>query len=75
MAKKKQTRAVTKSDRNAVQRYVRETTGELRKVSWPTRSEAIGLTQIVIVVMIIMAAILGGLDALFFEFFTAVLGT
>ena len=63
-----------KSDQNAIQRYGRETMGELRKVSWPTRSEAIGLTQIVILVMILMAAILGGLDALFFRFFTGILG-
>jgi preprotein translocase subunit SecE len=73
MAKK--TRALTKRDQNAGQRFLRETVGELRKVSWPTRSEAIGLTKIVIIVMIIMAAILGGLDALFFDFFTAVLGS
>jgi preprotein translocase subunit SecE len=71
MAKKR----AKKSDQNAIQRYGRETVGELRKVSWPTRSEAIGLTKIVIFVMIIMAAILGGLDALFFRFFTSVLGT
>ncbi len=70
MAKKR----ARKSDQNAIQRFGRETVGELRKVSWPTRSEAIGLTQIVILVMILMAAILGGLDALFFRFFTAVLG-
>lgn len=71
MAKKR----ARKSDQNAIQRYGRETMGELRKVSWPTRSEAIGLTQIVILVMILMAAILGGLDALFFRFFTSILGT
>ncbi len=76
MAKKKaMTKRDTKRDQNAIQRYMRETVGELRKVSWPTRSEAIGLTQIVIVVMVIMAALLGSLDALFFNFFTSVLGT
>lgn len=63
-----------KSDQNAIQRYARETIGELRKVTWPTRSEAIGLTQVVILVMILMAAILGGLDALFSRFFISILG-
>ena len=47
---------------NAVQRYVNETTGELRKVSWPTRQEALQLTLIVVVVMIFMGAFLGLVD-------------
>ena len=59
---------------NALQRLFRETMGELRKVSWPTRQEAIALTQVVIVVMIIMAVILGTLDWAFFRFFGWLLG-
>lgn len=54
---------------NAIQRWFRETIAELRKVSWPTRTEALALTRIVIIVMIIMAIILGGLDTLFGSFF------
>jgi preprotein translocase subunit SecE len=64
-----------RNEGNAIQRYFRETGGELRKVSWPTRSEAIGLTRVVIIVMVIMAAILGSLDWVFFRFFTSFLGT
>ena len=44
---------------NAVQRYFRETVGELRKVSWPTRQEAWQLTLIVLVVLVIMAIFMG----------------
>jgi preprotein translocase subunit SecE len=40
---------------NALQRMFRETSGELRKVSWPTRQEAINMTIVVIVVMVITA--------------------
>jgi preprotein translocase subunit SecE len=40
---------------NALQRTFRETVGELRKVSWPTRQEATNMTIIVIVVMTTMA--------------------
>jgi preprotein translocase subunit SecE len=58
---------------NAITRMFRETIIELRKVSWPTRAEAISLTRIVIIVMVIMAALLGGLDALFFRFFGLIL--
>jgi preprotein translocase subunit SecE len=43
--------------------------GELRKVSWPTRREALSLTRVVVIVMVIMAAVLGSLDFLFFRFF------
>ena len=64
-----------RKDQNAIQRYGRETIAELRKVSWPTRPEALGLTRIVIIVMLIMAAILGSLDNLFFRLFTNFLGT
>lgn len=59
---------------NAIQRYMRETIAELRKVSWPTRQEALALTRIVIIVMVITAAILGSLDLLFAEFFGWLLG-
>ena len=47
---------------NPVQQYFRETIGELRKVSWPTRREALQLTGLVIVVMVIVGAVLGITD-------------
>lgn len=48
---------------NAIQSFFRETTGELRKVSWPTWPEARQLTLLVLVVMIVMGIILGITDA------------
>jgi preprotein translocase subunit SecE len=48
---------------NPIQSYFRETTGELRKVSWPTRREAMQLTGLVILVMLVVGAILGLTDA------------
>ena len=59
---------------NNVQKFFQETIGELRKVSWPTRQEAIRLTEIVIVVIFLMAAILGGLDWVYAKFFGLILG-
>ena len=47
---------------NPVQQYFRETIGELRKVSWPTRREAFQLTGLVIIVMIFVGVILGVTD-------------
>ena len=52
----------TRRSENAIQRYVRETTGELRKVSWPTWPEARRLTGLVLLVMVIMGIFLAGVD-------------
>ena len=50
---------------NKIQRWWRETVGELRKVSWPTPRDAWRLTRIVLVVMALMSLFLGFLDFLF----------
>ena len=52
---------VPKSE-NAIQRYFRETSGELRKVSWPTWPEAKRLTGLVLMVMVIMGLFLALID-------------
>ena len=56
-----------------IQKFFQETIGELRKVSWPTRREAIRLTWIVIGVILVMAVILGGLDYIYAKFFSVIL--
>ena len=48
---------------NTIQLFFRETSGELRKVSWPTWPEARQLTLLVLAVMVVMGAILGLTDA------------
>jgi preprotein translocase subunit SecE len=50
------------NQQNAVARFYRETVGELRKVSWPTREDAMRLTGIVLIVLVVMAIILGAVD-------------
>lgn len=57
-----------------VQRIYQETVGELRKVSWPNRREAIALTRIVVIVLLIMTAILGALDLLYSQIFKLIVG-
>ncbi len=57
-----------------IQRFFQETVGELRKVSWPSRQEAIRLTEIVLIVIGIMAIILGGLDWVYARLFSIILG-
>ena len=48
-----------------IKRWFKETAGELRKVTWPTREEALALTRIVLIVTVIMSAVLGVLDFIF----------
>lgn len=50
---------------NPVSRYLRETTAELRKVTWPTRKEATQLTVIVLIVIGLTSVFLGLMDFLF----------
>ena len=50
---------------NRLVRYFKETRAELRKVSWPTRKQAINLTLIVLAVTVAMAIFLGAVDLLF----------
>lgn len=45
--------------------FLKEVMSEIKKVSWPTRQEIIKHTLIVIVVCIIVALFLGGIDYLF----------
>jgi preprotein translocase subunit SecE len=57
--------AEKKREENAIVQYLRETWFELKKVSWPTRSEAINLTLIVVSVTTFLSIVLGLMDWLF----------
>jgi preprotein translocase subunit SecE len=65
VAKAEKTKSPERRQPNRVQRYFRESIGELKKVNWPTRQEAINLTIIVLIVTFSMSAILGVLDFFF----------
>jgi preprotein translocase subunit SecE len=57
--------AEKKREPNAIVRYVRETSAELRKVTWPTRQEARQLTTVVVIVVVLMSIALGLVDYIF----------
>lgn len=60
---------------DSIRRFFRETAGELRKVSWPTRKEAINLTWIVLIVIGVMTIYLGVImDSIYTWFFRVLLG-
>ena len=74
MAKKKRKQKTTTKQRSGLSRFYRETVGELRKVTWPTRQEATNLTIIVVLVTFGMSAFLGIVDFLFTRLFALILG-
>jgi preprotein translocase subunit SecE len=47
--------------------YIKETKGEMKHVSWPTRKQAIAYTIMVIVVSLFVAAFLGVFDYIFVQ--------
>jgi preprotein translocase subunit SecE len=57
-----------------LKQFVKETIGELRKVSWPTRSEAWNLTIVVLIVLFAMTIFLGTLDLAYSRLFQFILG-
>jgi len=50
---------------SAVAKFARETQSELRKVTWPTREEAIRLTVVVVGLSIVASLVLFSADSLF----------
>jgi preprotein translocase subunit SecE len=66
-------KATTARQGNFIVRFINETVGELRKVSWPTRDEAVRLTAIVLVVLIATSLFLGVIDMLLTEIFRLLL--
>lgn len=45
--------------------FLKEVRSELKRVTWPTRNEAIRLTSVVIAVSIVVGIYIGALDYLF----------
>ncbi len=48
--------------------FFQESYAELRKVTWPSRDEAVASTKVVLVSTLIIAAMLGLVDFLLFKF-------
>lgn len=45
--------------------HIQESRAEMKHVKWPTKKQVISYTGIVVVLSLIIAAYVGGLDALF----------
>lgn len=67
------TESAKKNRDNAIVQYLRETWFELKKVSWPTRQEALNLTLMVILVTTFLAIVLSLMDWAISEAFRLIL--
>ncbi len=54
--------ATPRRERASPAQFMREVRAELRKVSWPTRSEVVNYSIVTLVVVVILTAIIGALD-------------
>ena len=57
--------AKSKDDRTGPRQFLREVRQELRKVAWPTRSETVNYSLIVLSTLVLMTALVFALDWLF----------
>jgi preprotein translocase subunit SecE len=67
-------KAETEKKENRILKYFREARAEMRKVTWPTRQEALHLTGIVMAVTVLMSILLWVLDILFTGVVSALIG-
>lgn len=58
----------------SISTYLKDTRSEFKNVKWPTTKQAIGYSIAVIVISIVMAYFLGGLDFIFQRGLAKILG-
>ncbi|MGE0877012.1 MAG: preprotein translocase subunit SecE [Acidimicrobiia bacterium] len=49
-------------ERTSPREFIRQVVAELRKVAWPTKSEVINYSIVVLVAVVLMTALIAGLD-------------
>ena len=52
---------------SSTREFFRDTTGEMKKVTWPTRNEVMGTTVVVIISTLVFALFLWGCDVVFYK--------
>jgi preprotein translocase subunit SecE len=67
-SKRAQPAAKTKEHRTTARQFVKEVRGELRKVVWPTKSETINYSLIVLVTLVFFTTLIFCIDWVFSEF-------
>jgi preprotein translocase subunit SecE len=54
-----------------IQKFIRDTMAEIKKVIWPDRETTRNLTLLVIALSLVLGLLLGGIDFILFELFEA----
>ncbi len=54
--------AAARNERTGPTQFVREVRGELRKVAWPSRDEVANYSVVVLVAIVVLTAMIAGLD-------------
>jgi preprotein translocase subunit SecE len=67
-ARRQQPSGAAAQERTGPVQFLREVRGELRKVAWPSRSETINYSIVVLVTIVVLGAFIYGLDWLFSTF-------
>jgi len=52
---------------SSLKEFFRDTMGEMKKVTWPTKNEVVGTTTVVIVATIVFALFLWACDLVFYK--------
>ena len=55
-------------ERVSIPQFIREVRGELRKVAWPSREEVVRLSGVVLFTLVVLTALIFGLDWAFAKF-------
>lgn len=59
---------------NFIKKYIRQVISELKKVSWPSKEQTINQTILVVLVSLVAAAYIGGVDYLLQQLVLALVG-
>ena len=65
---RKQASGAQPQERTSPVQFLREVRGELRKVAWPTKDETVNYSIVVLITIVIVGAMIYGLDWLFSTF-------
>ena len=60
--------AAPPTERTSPVQFLREVRGELRKVAWPSRAETVNYSIVVLVTVVVLTAMIYGLDWVFSTF-------
>lgn len=63
-----------KRERTPPRQFIKEVIAELRKVSWPNREEVVGYSTVVLIGVVIITAVIFGMDYVFSRIVLALFG-